>query len=282
MNLLKLGMVSVTMAGAVMAMVMANSPAAWAAAKYGDAMVEQGTMTIVREGQSINFAASGKPVPVNEKDLVRVRDNSRVQLKTADSASVTLGANAVFQVEPWQQQEQKGMFRMLFGRFRATVTGLAGGERFNVKTATATIGVKGTEYSSAVTTGGYTSVLGIESVVENTGSDGVAQPISPGQVSVTASPATPAIPAPQEFIDAMRNLNSPSPWNTAALYLPAMQALINAGVVSPAALDKWKQEQAEAGGGEGGGANVPPPFKFDDAQQQGQLFKGKLRPNFQK
>jgi hypothetical protein len=274
-------MVSVTTAGAVMALVMANTPAAWAAAKYGDAVVEQGAMTIIREGKSTNFQASGQAVPVNEKDLVRVRDNSRVVLKTADRATVTLGSNAVFQVEPWQQQEQKGVFRMLFGRFRASVTTLAGGERFNVKTATATIGVKGTEYSTAVTTGGYTSVLGIESTVENTGSDGVPQPVNPGQVSVTASPATPAIPAPQQFIDAMRDLNSPSPWNPQALYLPAMQALIDAGVVSPNALDKWKQEQAETTTGEATGLDVPPPPNFQDAQQQGQLFKGKLRPTFQ-
>jgi hypothetical protein len=265
-----------------MATAMVNGPATWAAARYGDAVVEEGTMTIVREGQSLTFKASGQSVPVNERDLVRVRDASRVVLKTNDRASVTLGANAVFQVEPWQQQESKGVFRMLFGRFRATVTGLAGGERFNVKTATATIGVKGTEYATAVTTGGYTAVMGIESVTENSGSDGVAQPISAGQISVTASPATPAVPTPQEFIDAMRNLNSPQVFDPQAIYLPAMEALVNAGIVSPAALEKWKQEQAEEsqGGEVGGGA--PPPIDFENAQQQGQVFKGKLTPKFQK
>jgi hypothetical protein len=276
-------MVSALLAGAIMAAAMVNGTAAWAAARYGDAVVEEGTMTIVREGQSLTFKASGQAVPVNERDLVRVRDASRVLLKTADRASVTLGANAVFQVEPWQQQEKTGLFRMLFGRFRASVTGLAGGERFNVKTATATIGVKGTEYSTAVTVGGYTAVLGVESVVENAGSDGVAQPVSPGQVSVTASPATSAVPAPQEFIDAMRNLNSPQVFDPQAIYLPAMEALIKAGVVSPAALDKWKQEQAKEGqapGQEGGGG--PQIQNFSDAQQQGQLFKGKLHPSFQK
>jgi hypothetical protein len=276
-------MVFALLAGAVMAAAMVNGSAAWAAARYGDAVVEEGAMTIVREGQSLNFKASGQAVPVNEKDLVRVRDTSRVVLKTADRATVTLGANAVFQVEPWQQQEKSGLFRMLFGRFRAGVTGLAGGERFNVKTATATIGVKGTEYSTAVTTGGYTAVLGVDNVVESAGSDGVAQPVSPGQVSVTASPATPAVPAPQEFIDAMRNLNSPQVFDPQAIYLPAMEALIKAGIVSPQALDKFKQEQAKEGqttGQEGGGA--PPPGDFSNAQQQGQAFKGKLHPNFQK
>jgi hypothetical protein len=126
-------------------------------------------------------------------------------------------------------------------------------------------------------------VLGVENVTENSGTDGVAQPVSPGQVSVTASPATPAIPAPQEFIDAMRNLNSPSPWNPQALYLPAMEALIKAGVVSPNALDKWKQEQADqTTSGQGGTNNIPPPVDFSNAQQQGQVFKGKLHPSFQK
>jgi hypothetical protein len=278
MNLLKLGTVSAIVA----AMVMAAAPLVGAAAKYGDAVVEQGSMTIIREGRSLSFRASGQPVAVNEQDLVRVRENSRVVLQTADKAAVTLGSNAVFHVQPWQQQENRGVFRMLFGRFRATVTGLAGGERFNVKTATATIGVKGTEYSSAVTSGGYTSVLGIESTVENTGSDGVAQPVNPGQVSVTASPATPAVPAPQAFIDAMRDLNSPSPWNPQALYLPAMQALIDAGIVSPSALDKWKQEQAGPETESGPKGDVLPPPNFQDAQQQGQLFKGKLQPQFQK
>ncbi len=282
MRLLRLGMVSALLAGAVMATVMAYGTAVQAAARYGEAVVEEGNMTIVREGQSLNFKASRQAVTVNERDLVRVRDASRVVLKTADKATVTLGANAVFQVEPWQQEESRGLFRMLFGRFRATVTGLAGGDRFNVKTATATIGVKGTEYSTAVTTGGFTAVLGIESTVENTGSDGVAQPVTVGQISVTASPATPSVPAPQEFIDAMRNLNSPQVFDPAAIYLPAMEALIKAGVVSPNALDKWKQEQATEGaaGTPGGGSSNL--MDYSNAQQQGQVFKGKLRPNFQK
>ncbi|HEX7929040.1 MAG TPA: hypothetical protein VF678_15700, partial [bacterium] len=121
------------------------------------------------------------------------------------------------------------------------------------------------------------------STVENTGNDGVPQPVTPGQVSVTASPATPAIPAPQQFIDAMRDLNSPSPWNPQALYLPAMQALIDAGVVSPNAVDKWKQEKATpTAAGQGGGEHdAPPPPDFGEAQQKGQLFKGRLTPKFQ-
>src|SRR5262249_46045103 len=72
MKLLKLGMMSAVTAGAVMAMVMATTSAALAAARYGDAVVEQGSMTIIRDGGAIDFKAGSAVVPVNEKDLVRV------------------------------------------------------------------------------------------------------------------------------------------------------------------------------------------------------------------
>lgn len=152
-------------------------PQAWGATQYGLATVEQGEMTILREGKSLSFHASPQAVPVNERDLVRVRDASRIVLKTQDQAIMTLGANAVFQCEPWQTPDRSGTFRMLFGRFRAEVIGLAGGSRFNVKTATATIGVKGTQYAFALASNGNAAVLGLENVTTAAGRDGVEQPV---------------------------------------------------------------------------------------------------------
>ena len=216
---------------------------AHAVTKYGMAVVEQGSMTIVRDGKSNNFAVSPNPVEILEKDLVRVRDNSRVLLTTADKATVTLGANAIFQVEPWQSNEKQGVFRMLFGRFRASVNGLSSTDRFNVKTATAVIGVKGTEYVSAVTVGGYTAVMGVHNVTTNEGSDGVEQPVTPNTVSITASPATKAVPAPPEFAVEMQSVNAPRPGSPAAVVFPAMTALVQAGIVSPTAADKWTKER---------------------------------------
>jgi hypothetical protein len=278
MKLVKLGALL-----AVCAAMALSGAAARAATKYGDALVEQGSMTIVREGRSLEYKVSANAVEVQEKDLVRVRDDSRVQLTTADKATLTLGANAIFQVEPWQSNQKQGLFRMLFGRFRASVGGLAGTERFNVKTATAVIGVKGTEYSSAVTIGGYTAVLGIDSVTTNEGSDGVEQPVTTRQVSVTASPATPAVPAPPAFLEAMQNFNSPPPGSAGALFFPAMDSLVQAGIVSPRAGDKWKQEREGGGAGAGtgqGDGTAPPAPNIDDAQQTGNTIKGTLRANF--
>lgn len=212
------------------------------AAQYGAAVVEQGGMTIVRDGKALSYPASRQPVEVNERDLVRVREASRIVLKTRDHATLTLGANAVFQCEPWQSRNTTGVLRMLFGRFRATVTGLAGPDRFNVKAATATIGVKGTEFRFAATSGGNSAVLGVENTVTNAGRDGVDQAVAPGQISVVlaGNPATPAVAAPQEFKDAMRNLDSPPVTSPAARDLPAEKSLVEKGIVSQEQLDKSK------------------------------------------
>lgn len=255
---------------------------AWAA-QYGSAVVEQGGITIIREGKSLSYQASAQPVAVNELDLVRVREASRMVLKTQDHATITLGANAVFQCEPWQTPSKTGVFRMLFGRFRANIAGLAGTERFNVKTATATIGVKGTEYESAVTSVGNSATLGIENHVTNAGRDGVDQDVEPNHVSVVIgnNPASPSAPAPDAFKEEMANLNSLSATSLGAQDLPAEKSLVDAGIVSQAALDKSKEP-----------AQPPPappapplpqtPFDIYDAQHAHGAVSGTLNLHLEK
>jgi hypothetical protein len=134
---------------------------------------------------------------------------------------------------------------MLFGRFRATVATLAGTERFNVKSATATIGVKGTEYDLATTSGGNTVVLGRENTVTNAGADGVDQPVGPNQVSVVIgdNPATPSVTAPPEFIQEMTNPDSPPVNAPGARDLPGQNILVDKGIVSKDAIDKSNSQQ---------------------------------------
>ena len=254
------------------------------AAQYGTAVVEEGEMTILREGRALSFRASPTAVPVNEQDLVRVRAASRIVLKTRDRATLTLGANAVFQCEPWQAPSGGGVFRMLFGRFRAAVSGLAGGERFAVKTATATIGVKGTEFFVASTAGGNTAVLGVENNVSTAGSDGVEQNVGPNQVSAVVgdNPASQSVTAPDDFKNAMNDVNSPSITSNAALNLPGENFLINAGILSKDALDKSKSNAPPQG--QQGTTQTPtqPSINLDDAQQAAGAVHGKLNLNFQK
>jgi hypothetical protein len=131
--------------------------------KYGDAVVQQGELTVIRQGQNLKFNQPNQSVPVFVDDVLRVGGNSSVVLKSRDKATISMGANAVFQVKPFEYQEKKGFARMLFGRFRSLVQGLGGNESMNAKTATAVIGVKGTENLTSVRPRGDTMLVGVES-----------------------------------------------------------------------------------------------------------------------
>ncbi len=260
-------------------------PVAASADQYGAASVEQGSMTIVRSGRSTAFRVSPAPVAVMDGDLVRLRDDSRVVLKTRDKANITLGSNAIFQVEPWQTPQKSGIFRMVFGRFRATITGLVGEERFNMKTATATIGVKGTENTGAVTSVGNTAVQGIENVTTNSGPDGVDQNVGPNMLSVTVGgqPATPAVSVTPEFKREMVSLAAPPAGSTQGNTLPAENSLVTTGVVTKENLDKSKQDKPTPPPAAPPTSSVAPvPTAVEDAQQAGSAVKGRLNLKFEK
>lgn len=272
------GQVALLLAAAVVV----AQPAAWAATQYGTAVVEQGEVTILREGKILSFKASKDQVEVNERDTVRVREASRIVLKTRDKATVTLGSNAVFQCQPWQAASTSGTFRMLFGRMRADVQGLAGTDRFNVKTATATIGVKGTEYGLAQSSSGNTVVLGITHTVTTTGVDGVEQPVGPNQVSavIGSNGATQSVAAPEEFKAEMAKVDAPAPGSAAALNLPSETLLVDKGIVSKEALVRSKQDRAQVQPKFNATEAPNPSINLDDAQQAGQAFRGRLNLRF--
>lgn len=130
--------------------------------KYGDALLQKGELTVIRRGQNLKFNQANQSVPVFVDDVLRVGADSSVVLKSRDKATISMGANAVFQVKPFEYQEKKGFARMLFGRFRSVIQGLGGQESMNAKTATAVIGVKGTENLTSVRPRGDTMLVGVE------------------------------------------------------------------------------------------------------------------------
>lgn len=219
----------------------------WAATQYGEAVIEKGSMTIIREGRTLQFSQANQPVPVNEEDLIRVRAQSSVVLKSRENARVTLGANAVFHVKRWRQREKQGFVRALFGRFRAAVVGLTGGEQFNVKTATATIGVKGTEYRTQVTSRGGTMLIVTHNTVGLHGQRGTEVDVTTGHLSlvVNVNPPTPPAPVPPEvgkqFGD--DDLNSPPPNSHTAQDFAGEDGLKRAGIVT--------DDDLESGRGDG-------------------------------
>ena len=209
----------------ILAFLLLSSPAV-GATKYGDATIEQGKMTVLREGKRQVYTSKDQNVSINHQDIIRLGSGSKVVLKTVEKATLTLGSNAVLHVEPWKRSDKKGAMRMLFGRFRAVVTGLSGAERFNVRTATATIGVKGTRLSGMQTSNEKT-VTYVESSkkknpVDLTGLKGDEVEIPVGYASIISGSKGPVKPikATAALKNELEQLDSPAPTSKAAGQLP--------------------------------------------------------------
>ena len=264
--------------------------------RYGEATVHEGNMTVLRNGQRMNVTQSDGRAQIVEKDVIRVGSNSRVTLETREKATVTLGSNAVMQIEPWRARRQSGFFRALFGKVRAQVVGLTGGERFNMRTATATIGVKGSGWDGGITSTGdqVTNCTDHECFVQ--GNVGPEQNFTPGFSSVTlgGGPATPPAPTPPEVLNAFSDdgdgLNSPPPTSGSGRNLPGEQGLVRAGIVTQNQVNQSKRGQAELDeeveseegeSDDSGDLDLNLLFSLDDAVQESKQFSIQLDVNFE-
>ncbi len=253
---------------------------AMAATQYGNAVIDKGAMTVVREGRSLKYDQVNQEIPINEGDLLRVRPNSLVTLSSREKARVTLGGNAIFHVKPWQSKGKTGFMRALFGKFRASVVGLLGGEQFNVRTATATIGVKGTEYQTQVTNRGTTLTIVRESVVGFQGQRGAEVDIGEGMISIVINinPATPPVPVPPDVAAQHRpdDLEAPAPNGPEGGTLAGEKGLIEAGILT--------EEDLNEGRGEGAPGSepsfTPPRVIFDPHDASDAANRGGVQINF--
>ena len=216
----------------------------WGAAKYGDASIQKGKLTVLREGRRLTYDEGDRQVEINHLDVIRVGRDSNVVLSTIEKATITLGSNAVFQVKPWQRKEEKGFFRMLFGRMRAKISGLVGNERFSVQSATATIGVKGTEEVILVNVQGDATLGVTENEVALRGLGGGQLNVLEGSASGVVLGITPTV----SFVfdaDVFEDLNSVGPTTDDAIRVPLGQLLVANGVVSQELVDRSERGARE-------------------------------------
>lgn len=103
--------------------------------------------------QDGNIRRLGRGGKVNAGDTVVTSSNSYVRMKFVDGASVILRPNSRFHIEDYRLAEKatesRSFFNLVKGGFRA-VTGLIGKRNpnsYRVRTAVATIGIRGTDYS---------------------------------------------------------------------------------------------------------------------------------------
>ena len=107
-----------------------------------------GQIYISRLGTDINATLGDK---IEEKDIIVSGDNSKTQLTFDDNTLITIGKNSRFVIEEYlfeESAEAKAMFGIKEGAFRAITGKIAkfAPNRFKVKTKSAAIGIRGTNF----------------------------------------------------------------------------------------------------------------------------------------
>jgi hypothetical protein len=115
------------------------------------------------DGKSRGLAKEGG---VREGDVLRTAANTWARVKFTDGSYVVLEPGSEFKVEQFRHQannpeESTGFFSLLKGGMR-TLTGLIGKRRpdnYRMRAGTATIGIRGTDYSMKLCDGGRCATL---------------------------------------------------------------------------------------------------------------------------
>lgn len=102
-----------------------------------------------------------KGAEVGNGDTIRTGDGGRAQVRFSDGAMVSLQPATEFRIDNYQfankpDGQEKGFFSLLKGGMR-TITGLIGRsnrDNYKVTTSVATIGIRGTEYTSGLSPNG--------------------------------------------------------------------------------------------------------------------------------
>jgi len=119
-------------------------------ANIGNIMALKGTAEIHKKTNDILTAKSG--MIVEEGDTIITQNKTRVQIILKDDTVITIGAHSSFKFDRYFfDGSKKSTLSMNMNRgFFRSVTGKIGKiapERFKVKTSSATIGIRGTDFS---------------------------------------------------------------------------------------------------------------------------------------
>lgn len=121
-------------------------------ANIGNIMAIKGSAEVKRSSEMLN-ATNG--MQILEGDTIVTQLKARVQVMLKDETVVTIGSNSSFGFEEFlldnesnsklTMSAQRGFFRSVTGKL-----GKIAPERFKVKTASATIGIRGTDFSGEI------------------------------------------------------------------------------------------------------------------------------------
>jgi len=120
-----------------------------AQAQVARVLDSQGTALVERSGQPPRLLGRGEAL--NELDVISVARDSWAILEFRDQTRITLRPNTVFRLEAYRDDAPESMLLGLTKGGLRVVTGLLGKRRpdaVSIRTATATIGIRGTEFDA--------------------------------------------------------------------------------------------------------------------------------------
>lgn len=118
-------------------------------ADAAEVMLSEGDTILIRGG---SFSTPVRPdVPIRSGDRIRTGPDGRVQLRFADGAMMSIQPGSDFRIDAFafDAVRQRSFFELMHGSLRA-VSGTIGKrnrDEWRLKTPTATIGIRGTEFT---------------------------------------------------------------------------------------------------------------------------------------
>lgn len=158
-------------------------------ASVGNITALSGAASIERGSAKLPAALGGS---LESKDTVATAKNSKVQLTFKDNTIITVGKESRFSVEEYlfdATPDSKAKFNMIRGTIRAMSgkIGKIAPEKFTVKTKTATIGIRGTDFIVRVLPSGEIAILCMQGSIIVRSADGLSTVIVPAGSFVTLS-----------------------------------------------------------------------------------------------
>ncbi len=206
-----------------------------------------GTLSVQRPDGSVRLLSEKSRV--NEGDVINTQQDSYAQIRFTDGGQVTLRPNTQVKLESYkfsesEPQSDSFVFALIKGGLRS-VTGLigkrAGRDAYKLRTATATVGIRGTDYSAvdvppgqagSPPAGVYVTVAEGQIAIL---SGGVEQLVGAGQTGFSASSNLPPqlIPPPPNLprVTPPPTFNASAPITIAAPQTPLIQTLSTTGPV---------------------------------------------------
>lgn len=162
-----------------------------------------GSASILRDSQSIEATLGAT---LHQKDVIKTSDATKVQMIFSDDTIISIGKNSNFSIDEFMFESSdapSAKFGLLSGAMR-TITGKIGKvapDKFSVKTKTATIGIRGTNFSIFAAADGSAKVFCTFGAISVT-AGGATSIVSQGfyiQVSPDGTRSEPIKFTPQEL-----------------------------------------------------------------------------------